>query len=400
MNVLIASYNLSPENSHLMPWRYVCEIADYFNNNGHNAKVVSIDHIEGEFTLNSKNLKIGRIRKKKELLFKDIQSLIVKYSIDAIFWPVSWRERTYRLKSLKRTGLPIIGYFPGGMYTFKEVLYAIKSIGLVQSIPYVLEVISPKRRKLKIFKEHGVNEIITMTEWTARCITDFGWPSNNVAVTLPGKEICVHDDNTELPEAFRNWINDSKYIVFMGPPTPIRGGYELLEAFDLAAELNASIKLVCLFRSDVGVDKSKMEALLQTIDHADRVYVLWESLERRMLEAYISNSFAIALPFVLVPSEIPLALIDAASYDKLVITTNCGGSGKFAEEYGVTVDLSDTQDFAKKIIDLVGDDELYSQKCNQAKLCFERHPTWDDMSAAWLDIANKSLTSTSSKKYE
>ncbi len=375
-----------------MPWRYVCEAAEYFKNNGHQVIIASIGDTEGVSKLNNENLLVNNVRKNKTALYSDIKRLIDEYSIDVIFWPTSWRERKHRLETLGKLDKPIIGYFPGGIYTVKDVLYAFRRIGLRASIPYILEAIIPRRRQLSRLRDNGIKDIIALSEWTAQCIRAYGWPENDITVTLPGKDASSNQDNIGLPEAFGAWLNDSIYIVFMGPPTPIRGAYELIEAFDKAADINGTVKLVCLFRSDAGVDQSKMRSFLKTVKHTDRIYVLWESLDRHLLETYISNSYAIALPFVLVPSEIPLALIDAAAYGKPVITTNCGGTGKFVEKYGVTVDLSDPNDFANKIITLIEDKSLHSSKCNQARLCFESHPTWDDMAEAWLSVAQKALS--------
>ena len=393
MKVIIASYNLIADKSHLMPWRYVCEIANYFNQNGHQATIVSIGNTTGSFELEKGRLLVREVRKSNAFLYKDISALIKEYSIDMIFWPVSWREKKSRLHALKKTEKPVISYFPGGMYTIKDVLYAVRRIGLRPAIPYILEAISPKRRQLGRFKSNGIKEIITLTDWTAECIKNYGWPMNNVTVALPGKEDSKHDDVNVIPAAVNQWLGGARYLVFMGPPTPIRGGYELLRAFDRVVDIDDTIRLVCLFRSDVGVDQSEMKAFVESLNNSSSVYTIWESLERQQLEAFISNSFAIALPFIVVPSEIPLAIIDAASYGKPVVTTKCGGTGEFVKEYGVTVDVSDVTDFRDKILNLIRDESFYLDRCKNARLVYERHPTWSDMSKSWLDIAQKIMDS-------
>lgn len=384
MNVILASYDLIPEKSHLMPWRYICEVASYFNKNGHQAIVVSLGSEIGKYQLDKEKLFVNRIRKHKKHLLTDLKSLVDQYEIDVIIWPVSWREKKYRLQALRQMNKPIVGYFPGGMYALKDVIHMARSVGLKDSLPYILEVISPKKRQLKRFINNGIKDIIALTDWTAQCISEYGWDDKNITVTLPGKENNNRNDSSELPAEFSQWLEGSRYILFMGPPTPIRGCYELLNAFNQVASQEPDVKLVCLFRSDIGVDQSKMKTFIKGLSNKNRIYTAWESLDRLLLERYISNSYAIALPFIIVPSEIPLALIDAASYGKAVITTSCGGSGKYAEQYGVVINLTIANDFKNKLLMLLDDSDYYLKKCAMATITYDNHPTWVDMSEKWL----------------
>ena len=96
----------------------------------------------------------------------------------------------------------------------------------------------------------------------------------------------------------------------MGPPGRIRGVFELLGAFEKAADKLKDICLICLFRADGLLDTEKIRGILSKMKNRNRIYTIWESLDIRELYSFIKACHAQILPFILIPSEIPLAIIE------------------------------------------------------------------------------------------
>ena len=62
--------------------------------------------------------------------------------------------------------IPIIAWFPGGVYSLSAVVHAINVMGVKKSIPYICEVFANKKKQIGFFKKSGIKAIITMTQTT------------------------------------------------------------------------------------------------------------------------------------------------------------------------------------------------------------------------------------------
>ena len=81
--------------------------------------------------------------------------------------------------------------------------------------------------------------------------------------------------------------------------------------------------------------------------YAERIVCVWQSVGRADLDAFLEACYAVVLPFLLVPSEIPLAIIEAAGHRKPVITTGPGGTADFVREFGLAVPAGHSKALAR-----------------------------------------------------
>ncbi len=121
--------------------------------------------------------------------------------------------------------------------------------------------------------------------------------------------------------------------------------------------------------------------------HAERIFCVWESVAKADLNAFLEACHAVVLPFLLVPSEIPLAIIEAAGHHKPVITTGPGGTADFVREFGLAVPAGQSKALAEAMLRLLEDKQLHADKCGAAQRIYATHPTWDEVARSWLSIA-------------
>ncbi len=392
MNFAIATHDLSNRNSHLMPWRTVCETVARLNSEGQQAFLLSLSGyalaVDGP-SMPSHTLVIEKSRNKLE---RELRRIINAYSLEALVWPLTWREPAWRTKVIGRLGIPIVGYFPGGIYHVSDVLYAVRRIGVRASIPYVMESIVPKRGKLQDFKKSGIDNLIAMTAKTAQVICANGWESDYVNVIPPGKDGEKSSEESPLPPEFAAALVGRRYFLFMGPPSGIRGVYELLEAFDRFADARTDVCLVCLFRSDRPLEEARIAKVIKSMRNSDRVCVKWESVDRETLAAYVSACHAVVLPFVAVPSEIPLAVIEVMRYGKPVVTTMTGGTGEYVSAFGEVSPLGDVAALANSMEKLVDDYKYYQGSCRKTNEIYEMHPRWDQVALGWQTVIKNAMS--------
>ena len=391
MKILVVVHDLIAEKSHLMPWRTCCEAVGHFRREGCEAHLLSLGNDKaslegGLIPLNSK-----KIRKTKKWFTRDLREEIDCFCPDVIFWPVSWRESGYRLDIVTQTNIPVVVWFPGGIYSFGACVHAMKRMRLRAILPYFLEYLSNKKKYVRFFKKIRVRAVLAMTGVTARSAIKAGWPENHSFVIPPGKDEVADRQGENLPSVVYSWLQGKPYYLYMGPPSSIRGIYDLLEAFECAALINQDIRLICLFRSDAVMDMDDIKRRISEMGSCSRIYCVWESLPRDMLNAYMASCHAVTMPFLFVPSEIPLAIIEVMAWGKPVITTLPGGTGEFVSTFGLSTKVGDKAALARALVDLEVDRELYKFKCIQSQQAFEFHPDWASMAESWLEIARFSV---------
>ncbi len=260
---------------------------------------------------------------------------------------------------------------------------------------YLFEAASPKGLFLRRLAHNRFEHLIGLSNLTARSIKALGWPSEKIHLVYPGREEPgAQAAVPELPDEVREWLAGSVYYLYMGPPQAIRGVHELLAAFDRAAAIRPELKLVCLFRSDRVWEADQTRKHIARLRHAARVLAVWGSLAPDALIAYKAHCHALALPSLITPSEIPLAIIESLTWGRPVITTSCSGTGEFVARFGVVTRLGDIRGLTKAMVELAADRGLHQEKCESARRAFLTHPTWSEVAEAWGAVARAAMADT------
>jgi glycosyltransferase involved in cell wall biosynthesis len=392
MKIIIVVHNLIKDKSHLMPWRTVCDVVKFMQEDGHKAHLISLGDKQGELHGHLIPKGTREIRKSPSKLTSDLKIELKRIKPDVLFFPMTWRESLKQITKITSMNVPVIFWFPGGIYSNGACIQALKTIGVRDTLPYMLEILSNRKRQVHNFKKFGVDSIITMTTATANSAISAGWPNTKTFVIPPGKEnIWNQNTKSSLPTNFKKWVANKPFYLYMGPPSGIRGIFELLKAFDIAAEYDQELRLVCLFRSDGILDGQKVENAINSCKNKNKIYSVWGSIKSNDLNSFIEACHAVTMPFVLVPSEIPLAIIEAMAWGKPIITTSPGGTGEFVKEFGLTPKVGDIKALAAAMIKLHKDHELYKDKCQKAIDTYLNHPDWKSVSRQWFNVAQQAI---------
>lgn len=387
MRLLIAVHDLSDSNRNLMPWRTVCEVAKGAKDAGHFVTILSLANAPASQLPGSWPADVIQVNKSKAFLARELETIFEKLAPDAVYWPVAWREPVWRIKVVGAFGIPVIGYFPGGSYKITTAFNAARRIGIKGAMPYLMEAFAPKKRQVKTLKAAGFSRVIAMTNFTARHVVDAGYDKTHVYANPPGKDNITCFENSGLPNAFDHWRQERPCFLFMGPPSMIRGVMEMLDAFDQAAEKHPNICLVCLFRPDSRLDSALIQDKIARLKHKHRIWPVWEMLDEPTRNGFLSNCFALVQPFVVVPSEIPLAIIENMAWGKPVIVTNSEGTGEFVKSFGLVVPPGRLKDLRDAILKLINDKAFYAEKVENARTLYEQHPNWADVAGQWIGVA-------------
>lgn len=389
MRIAIYIADLNSHNKHLMPWRTVLEILRELQIAGHTTLLLcgrskikksspskfflGIELIEVLKPFSSKNRKL-------------LSFVLKKRQIEKLYFPIAFARDYSPLGELEiLSGCRLVWFVPGGWVSTEQIFKAVLHIGIKPSLPFFVQALMPKRYFIRKLKSIGDRAILTMTEYTAEKLRFFGYRADFVFPALPGKAPVKkeHEKPCVYPYLAKQ-LYGIKYFLFFGPPNPIRGIKQILRAFSEIANYRPDFKLVFLFRGDRNVDQSKTLKQINSASFGDRIISSWSSLNGADIDLFIKNCFAVLKPFLIVPSEIPLAVLETAGYGKPVIVTGPDGTGEFIDKFGLTVPYGNSKALGNAMLKLLDDNKLYELKCRKANELYEKHSDWCTATKIWL----------------
>lgn len=385
MKIALLTHDLKAGNAHLMPWRTLVEVAAGMQTMGHKVLLLSADTQPGpEMTLHG--VRVCPVEKPKnapEALRAKLQEL----APDVVYWPFAWWRAGRDAGILRELRCRRIGYIPGARYRLSAVARAAPALGLRHVLPYLLQSFYPDRALARGLRDYGIDDVITMSDDTGRALVQGGWPRAHVHRVWPARDTRPAPEGpTPIFDRIRQEIGDGRFFLFFSPPTPIRGTETVLDAFETLRNAHPDAHLVCLFRSDINVDMAAARARFEARRRGPRLHAVWQSVAPQELAAFLGAAHAVTLPFLLVPSEIPLAVIEAAGHGVPVITTGPSGTGDFVAAYGAQVRVADSADLNAAMTRMLLDEAFHARCRAAAQARFASCSDWAGVARAWLRV--------------
>ena len=85
----------------------------------------------------------------------------------------------------------------------------------------------------------------------------------------------------------------------------------------------------------------------------------------------------VVLPFVVVPSDVPIAVLEALARGKPVIASAVDGIPELVRGRGAVVDPLDKRQMAAAMIELAGSESMRRQMARASRDFMMAHPDWD-----------------------
>ena len=363
----------------LMPWRTLIEVAKTLNDcKEYEVKVVSSSRTDIVFNRTYQGVEIIEIPEGKV----SFNTFFDNSNFDVLYYPVSWRDGLKNLIFLKSIKAQKIAYVTGGVYSLRSVFSLFKTTNANTAKSYIFEVLTPKWIITYKLKSCGFSKIISFSNLTARALIKSGWKKENVIVALPGKDTFnkLNSDKSIL-EAKK--LLNKKFYLFMGAPAEARGSLQLLEAFDRFASNNDDALLVMLMRTDNHSNYSKFEAKLETLINKNQLLIIKETLNPIDLKTYVKAARAVVLPFLIIPSEMPLTYFEVLSCGTPVVTFKNGGTYDYVKESVIACKTGSVKGLEQLMLSLWNNDKLHEKLSTNALELMNNHPEWCEANLGW-----------------
>lgn len=365
----------------LMPWRTLVEVARYMDSRVNMSVVIC----------SAQDYNIG-IREHDSITIHSIPkglpclvSYLKENKVDVLYYPVAFRDTYKPLDLLYHINCKKIAYIPGGIYSTKGIAAFCYLAGIKFAKPYILEKIIPHSLLISKLKKSGFTRIISFSEITQQNVIQSGWPLSQAILAIPGLDD-FNQYKTDYSRYNEQRLQNKKFILYSGAPASIRGSLILLKAFDIFAEEEDSIDLVMLMREDLSSDFELFKQTLNRIKHHNRVFVSYDKLSPNQLKAFFEAAYVVALPFLLVPSEIPLTFFEVLSCGTPVITFDNGGTSYYIKKGAIIVKNRTPKALALGLSSVCKNSQYRDYLSIQAVRLMKTHPSWEEFAQKWVEL--------------
>jgi len=381
-SVIFVANGFSRDNVRLQPWRYIYELAKH---QSHNNQVIVITEGENQsteeiweegFTVVQTNLL--SIKKQKSLL-----RFLNSFNPDHIWWSTTTRSIAF-FPLLKKLRCRKTAFITSPLYKWNELIRAsLYGVPYEQSKALWSQRFIP-RFLFRLFLNANIFQSVTVQSKNNKKILEANGVKKHKVHYLPvgiDEEDVKPVDVNVLKEVQDKLSIKTDEIIFLylGALRPIRGFDALIKAFPEVIRKNANARLVVLAR---GASEEKCDSLksqLNEIGIANNVSIEGGWLTREQVWSYIELSNIVVLPFVLVPSDIPIAVLEALARGKPVVVSEVDGLPELARDRGVITDPLNTNKFSEDLSSLANDKAIIEKYTESAESFIKTYPRWSDV---------------------
>jgi len=388
MKICIVCYGLTENNIRLQPWRYFSEIAIGLSKKNFDVTIITDGSSEGQ---NLTGIPIRHVKKLRKLPFQsntELVSLIKSEQPDIILWSVTALDYLY-LNIFKQIGIPVIGLFTGPIYKPSDITRIgtheiLKNIKFLSA--HILYASLPSFFIRGLVNSLHCNKIFVMSRKNKEIIIEKGGDIRKVAHVPAGIEESDFMKSNEFNSIISKYKLDknSFNILYFGSPLSIRGTDSLIKAVSKVRTQHPLIKLIILSRrrdGELSHEEMEIQDLILKLGLEKNVQIISGFLDKDEVKEFIAFSNLIALPFKIVPSDVPTSILESMAMGKTVISTALDGIPELLEDgRGFVVQPNNDEDLAEKIIFSIQNRDLTKSMGKKAASYMQTYPRWHDVS--------------------
>ena len=171
-------------------------------------------------------------------------------------------------------------------------------------------------------------------------------------------------------------------FVYAGSLKKIRGFDMLVKAFNQFNDPSIILKIYARGATENEVEELKHKFRPRSI----RVDVIGGWLSKRNIELAIASADITVLPFLLIPSELPVTVMESIALGTPVIVSNVAGLPEFAGRAGLVVEAGSVSSLAGAIQTVHCDHDLLHLLRKHCYYQKDTYLAWEEVALRWLSI--------------
>jgi len=370
MIVTFCFSNFTNENLRLQPWLTVHRIGLGLISSGHEVHILTDKKRE----TNIDGIQVHWVKNLRGTNSNQIQDLLQSIRPDSVVVSVTPLSLTtaawYKILRSFRS----YAFLSYSFYSYKEIFKAFSHLNNRERIEYGRHLLVPRllwtRRLIKLF-----DGVICQSKHTREVIQTYTRDRIPVYAIPPGidRELWFAEDGTTCE------INKS-FFLYVGKASAIRGFFIVLDAFSQLKDQGIRLKIIARGADNNEIKKIEKEVFRRNMQ--ERVIIQGGWLEIYELRQEFQSAIAVILPFVLVPSELPVSVMEAISCGTPVIVSDIDGLSDAAGKAGFVVRQCDINEVAKAV------EKIYTEKKLRKTLQNECVKQAEDI-LPWVSVAEQ-----------
>jgi glycosyltransferase involved in cell wall biosynthesis len=226
-------------------------------------------------------------------------------------------------------------------------------------------------------------KVFTQSQANADVLVDAGVPPENISVLPVGIDALdrqLIDPRLAQAEKERRGFGEGAVtLLYFGAARKVRGFHALIRAFERVCAEVDHVRLVMLARGATPEQVAQITDYLRHLDLSDKIEVIGGWLSRQQVWTHIEASDVVALPFIIVPSDVPIAILEAMARGRPVIGSSTDGIPELISGRGLIANPLKIDDLAGAILLLAKDHHLRAHLGARAREFMHSYPEWDDV---------------------
>ena len=377
--VVFVAHGFTRDNIRLQPWRYLFEIARriaevknvvVITDGIENAKEELWD--EGICVVRSCHLSV---RRQDSLI-----QLISVYKPYQLWWSITPRSIAYwsLFRAIRCDKYAVITC---PLYSYTQLVRAsLAGVPFDELKALWQQRLMPRWLLTMLLRGRTFKKVFTQSEANSSVLLQSGVQEDKLFVLRVGIDTADRepvDRQVLANEQARLGIGEKNTtLLYFGAIRKIRGFYALVDAFGLVADEMEGVHLVVLARGADEEMTAALHGLIERHNLVGKVRVIGGWLTREQVWAHIELSDLVVLPFVIVPSDVPIAVLEAMARGRPVIGSQIDGIPELIAGRGKVVDPLNTKLFARAICSLIKNKSERDWLGENARNYMEHYPDW------------------------
>ncbi len=384
--IAFVTYEFSADNLRKQPWNYVWRLCEGLVRNNHHCVVISDGGDGTSAPLEVGGLPVYRVGRIRPRHWRNVMEVLNRETIDLVVWSFTPRSVAFS-RVFRKIGRPLVLYMSLPLYTPTEVVRAQRVLGKYNLCQYFQNCLVPGAFVRRIIASNRVGAVVAASARNRERLMSYGCEEKKVWLVRHGFErsggVLSPDGGDGLaglekadrgPDERRE-----KIALYLGGADKIRGLFWLIRAFTRAAAESSGLRLVILVRTDDAHLTEDVESEVARKGIAGRASVIGGILPANAVRRYLADSDFVVLPFILVPSEVPISILEAMDAGKPVIATDLDGVPELIANRGICVRPGDSEALKDAILRLAGDPVLLKELSDNCRSYMEKYPTWHEI---------------------
>lgn len=393
MKVTILSSGFETRQERIQPVRTLLEMGRQLQAAGHEAALVSdgasrlpeMDEVAG--------LPVRRVSSVQ--LYRgghnaDLRAAVDGQSPDLVLWHLGMSSFLHQTLH-QPFSAPTIGIVASPIHRPREILrlgWQKLSSNLDLVGVHLLGALTPGFLIRRALGPGGLHGLITLSEATRQYLLEKGAPTDRVWVVPPGVGAAWLEAprNAAARRALRSelgFAEEDFVVTYFGSPAPVRGLFTLIEAAADIAVAYPQLRLQILSRrwaDEWGRQSERLDGRSSGNGLNGRIRVVEGYLEEPDLIQHIGASDAVCLPFELLPSDVPLSILEAMALEQGVITTAVASIPELVGiDRGFLVEPGAVDALAEQLQEAAEHPDVVRERGRRARAFVQTQRTWEEM---------------------